>query len=137
MVAMRCVGNCNIPHASQDANASIESYHANIKWILFCSKETLIGCRKDWLIYHLMVDVLTHYWYDVQCKIFGYVRNKKQEGIVASVVLRARDIPDCNVLIYLNGEDIVFIVSMNHRPKVWTIHAPNSEWLQCDYFHAQ
>jgi hypothetical protein len=91
----------------------------------------------DWLIYHLVEDVLTHYRYDVQCKIFGYVRNKKQEGIVASAILRAQDIPDCNVLIYLNGEDIVFIASMSHRPKVWTIHAPNSEWLQCDYLHAQ
>jgi hypothetical protein len=29
--AMWCVGNHNIPHACQDTNASIESYHTNIK----------------------------------------------------------------------------------------------------------
>jgi hypothetical protein len=45
--AMSCVGNCNIPHASQDTNALIESYHTNVKWILFCSRERLIGCKKD------------------------------------------------------------------------------------------
>jgi hypothetical protein len=90
----------------------------------------------DRLIYHLVGDVLTHYWYDIQCKIFDYVKNKKQKGIVASVVLRAQDIPYCNILNYLDGEDITFIASMNHRPKVWTIHAPNLEWPQC-VFHAE
>jgi hypothetical protein len=40
--AMWCVGNCNIPHAGQDTNASIEFYHTNIKQILFNSKERLI-----------------------------------------------------------------------------------------------
>jgi hypothetical protein len=58
--AMSCVGNCNIPHAIQDTNALIESYHTNIKWILFCSREKLIGCKKDWLIYHLVGDMLHH-----------------------------------------------------------------------------
>jgi hypothetical protein len=46
-VAMLCVGNYNIPHASQDTNALIESYHANIKWILFCSRERLTGRKMD------------------------------------------------------------------------------------------
>jgi hypothetical protein len=43
----------------------------------------------DWLIFHLVGDVFTHYFYGVWCKFFGYVRNKKQEGIVASSVLKA------------------------------------------------
>jgi hypothetical protein len=86
----------------------------------------------DWFIYHLVGGVLTHYWYGVQCKIFGYSRNKEQEGIVASVALQARDVLDCNILISLDSKDIPFIASMNHRPKMWTIHAPNLEWPQCD-----
>jgi hypothetical protein len=51
-----------------------------------------------WLIFNLVGGVLTHYWYNVQCKFFKYVKNKKQEGIVASIVLRARNIPNSNVL---------------------------------------
>jgi hypothetical protein len=39
--------------------------------------------KMDWLIFHLVGDVLTHYWYCVQCRFFKYVKNKKQEGIVA------------------------------------------------------
>jgi hypothetical protein len=59
--AISCVGKCNIPHASQDTNTLIESYHANIKWILFCSRERFTRHIMDWLIYHLVGDVLTHY----------------------------------------------------------------------------
>ncbi len=31
----------------------------------------------------------------------------------------------------------MFVASMNHRPKMWTIHAPNSKWPNCDCPHAQ
>jgi hypothetical protein len=36
---MLCVGNYNIPHASQNTNALIESYHVNIKWIFFVEEK--------------------------------------------------------------------------------------------------
>jgi hypothetical protein len=38
----------------------------------------------------------------------GYVRNKKQKGIVVNALLRACDIPNTNVLLHLDGEDIAF-----------------------------
>lgn len=85
----------------------------------------------DWLVYHLTGDVLTHYWYGVQCKAFGFVRNKKHEGIVCSAIIRASAIPDTNVLICMD-EDVAYVGSVNNRPKVWTIHSPDSEWAQCD-----
>ncbi len=72
----------------------------------------------DWLIFHLVGNDLTHYQYDVQCKFFGYVKNKKQEGIVASAILRVRDIPYSNVLSCPSGEDIAYVASINHTPKV-------------------
>ena len=85
----------------------------------------------DWLIYHLTGNVLTHYWYNVQCKAFGFIRNKKQEGIVASAIIRANDIPNTNVLI-CEDEDVAYVGFVNNRPKVWTMKCPNSEWAQCD-----
>jgi hypothetical protein len=83
----------------------------------------------DWLIFHLVGDVLTHYFYGVQCKLSRYVRNKKQEGIVALAMLRARNIPNskCPITCH-DGEDIVFVTSINHTPKVWTIHILSFEW---------
>ncbi len=87
-VAMSCVGNRNIPHARQDTNAAMESFHSNMERIFRSSRKWFTRCRLDWLIFYLVGYVLTHYCYDVQCKLFGYVRNKKQESIIASVVLR-------------------------------------------------
>jgi hypothetical protein len=125
--SMWCISNRAIPHAGQNTNAAIESYHGNLKSILKSSRERFDGRRLDWLIYHLVGDVVTHYWYAVQCKLFGFVRNKNQERIVATAVVRARGIPDCVVRIFPDNEDIALVASVNHRPKVWTVHGPDSE----------
>jgi len=60
-VTMWCVGNCNIPHARHDTNVVVESFHSNMKQIFFSSKEQFIGHIMDWLIFHLVGDVITHY----------------------------------------------------------------------------
>ena len=112
-------------------NAAIESYHSNLKSILHSAKERFVGRRMDWLIYHLTGDVVTHYWYNIQCKAFGFVRNMKRECIVVSTIIRANEILDSNVLICMD-EGVAYVASVNSRPKVWTIHSPDSEWAQCN-----
>ena len=77
------------PGGYQNTNAPIESYHSNFKNILNFVKEQFVGRRMDWLIYHLTRDMLTHYWYGVQCKVFGFVRNQKHEGIICSTTIQA------------------------------------------------
>lgn len=37
-----------------------------------------------------------------------------------------------NVLICMD-EDLAYVGSVNNKPKIWTTHAPNSEWAQCNY----
>jgi hypothetical protein len=37
--AMWCVGNCNIPHARHDTNATMESFHNNMKQIFMSFRE--------------------------------------------------------------------------------------------------
>jgi hypothetical protein len=103
-----------------------------MKRILYSSWKKLKGRKMDWLIYNLVGDVLTHYWYGVQCKMFEYVKNLKQEGFVARALLRIHDILDTNVLLHPDGEDVAFVASTNHLGKVWTIHAPTSKWRQCE-----
>ncbi len=63
--AMWCVGNCNIPHVGQDTNVVMEWFHSNMKWIFMSSKEWFTWHKLDWLIFHLVGDVLTNYWYGV------------------------------------------------------------------------
>jgi hypothetical protein len=64
-VIMWCASNYNIPHARKDTNVTVESFHNNMKWFYFSSREWLIGRRLDWLIFHLVGDVIIHYWYNV------------------------------------------------------------------------
>jgi hypothetical protein len=63
---------------------------------------------------------------------FWVCEKQETEGIVASTLLRVRDIPNSNVLLCLDEEDIAYVTSINHTPKVWTIHIPSYEWAQCD-----
>ena len=118
-------------HMHDIALTLLLSFTTAIWSVLNSAKERFVGRHMDWLIYHLTGSVLTHYWYNVQCKAFGFIRNKKQEGIVASAIIRANDIPDTNVLI-CEDEDVAYVGFVNNRPKVWTIKCPNSEWAQCD-----
>jgi hypothetical protein len=120
----------NIPHAGQDTNAAVESYHANMKSILSEARQKFQGRRMDWLIYELTGDVHTHYWYAVQCKLYGFVANRNAERIVASAVLRARGIPDHLIRLFPGGQDIAQVMSINHYPQVYTILAPGEEWAQ-------
>jgi hypothetical protein len=43
---------------------------------------------------------------------------QKNEGILTIDVLWACDIMSTNVLLYLDGDDIAFVASYNHPPKV-------------------
>lgn len=129
---MWCTRYRSIPHAGQNTNAAIESYHGNLKSILHSAKEKFNGRRMDWLIYHLVGDVMSHYWYNVHLKKFGFVRNTRQEFIVVSAIIRAKSIPNSHVLLYPDGDDVALVASMNNKPKVWTVHCPDSEWAQCN-----
>jgi hypothetical protein len=45
-------------------------------------------------------------------------QEQKCEGIVINVVFQAHDIMSADVLLYPNGDDIAFVASCNHPPKV-------------------
>jgi hypothetical protein len=73
----------------------------------------------DWLIYHLTGDVLTHYWYVVQCKLYGFIPNKTAERVIASAILRSKDIPDHLVKLFPGGQDVAQVISVNHFPSIY------------------
>ena len=50
--------------------------------------------------------------------------------IVVSAIIRTNKILGNNVLICMD-EGVAYVTSANNMPKMWTIHALNSEWAQC------
>lgn len=53
----------------------------------------------------------------VQCKAFGFVRNKQHEGIICFAIIHGSTIPYTNVLIWMD-EDVAYIGLVNKKPKV-------------------
>jgi hypothetical protein len=60
-ISIWCTNSRNIPHAGQNKNVAIESYHSNLKSMLKFAKECFNGRRMNWLIYHLTREVVIHY----------------------------------------------------------------------------
>ena len=54
-----------------------------------------------------------------------------------SAILSAHGIPDANVFMHPEGEDVALVVSVNNYPTVWTVYGPDTEWAQCDCFVGQ
>ena len=78
-----------------------------------------------------MKDVLIHYWYAVQCKLYGFIKNGKVEGIVANVVIRALEIHDEYVLI-CEDEDVAYVASKTNFLTIWLVISSNTDWAQCN-----
>jgi hypothetical protein len=89
----------HLPHAGQDTNAAIESYHGNMKAILRVSKGRLVRRRVDWLIHELTDDVIMKYEYNQYLKESGFISNKKAEHLVINSDLQSLKIPDSCVLL--------------------------------------
>lgn len=136
-IGMWCAGNRNVPHAGQNTNAGIESFHANLKRILLLEKQRFAGRRLDWLADDLKNKVTGHYWYARALKEFGFIRNFSQEFLIANAILLAYGIPDSYVYLNPEGEDIALVVSVANYPKVWTVYGTDTEWAQCDCFIGQ
>jgi hypothetical protein len=85
----------------------------------------------DWLVYHLVRNVLIHYWYAVQCKLYGFIKNRKVEDIVATAVIRAEEIPEEHVMI-CEEQDVAYVASHINFPAIWIVTSRNSDWAHCN-----
>lgn len=68
-------GSKKNPHAEQDINSSIESYHDAMKrWLGFTTKD-LRGRLLDWLITMLTTTIHNHYTHRLAMKKAGLIKN--------------------------------------------------------------
>jgi hypothetical protein len=134
---MWLTGNHHLPHAGQDTNAAIESYHGNMQAVLRASKGRLVGRRVDWLIHELTHDVIMKYEYNRYLEESGFISNKKAERLVINSVLRSLKIPDSCVSLPTEAGQPVLVTS-SERPRVrYAVYNPDTEWACCECVHAQ
>jgi len=117
-IIMWCIATRNLCHAGQNTNVGIESYHANLKTIMFLEKHRLVGRRLDWCIDNLITKVHNHYWYHCVLKDNGFIQNIAQEVIIASDIQDAFGILDDHVYLYPNGDDVALVISDDDESRV-------------------
>ena len=84
----------DFPHANQETNNVVESYHCYLKTIFLCDRRKKCARRMDWLFYMLLTSVEPCYWFKEILKKEGYLNNYKKEKQFESLVEKARKILD-------------------------------------------
>ena len=92
------VGLRRLPHANQDTNNNIESYHGVLKRWLSEFTRGASGRRLDWLVWRLTISIASHYIYIEETELRRLHSNKKIEAIVRKGIEKARNIPNDDVL---------------------------------------
>eukprot|EP01018_Ginkgo_biloba_P029619 Gb_01440 [translate_table: standard] len=87
----------DFPHANQETNSAIESYHGFLKTL--CNRRRKSSRCMDWLVYTLLKKVELYYWNNQNIKDAGFSTNFKLEELKETSWSRACNIPDsdCNL----------------------------------------
>eukprot|EP01018_Ginkgo_biloba_P037006 Gb_26335 [translate_table: standard] len=83
----------DFPHANEETNSAIESYHGFLKTKYLCNRRRKSSHHMDWLIYTLLKKVELYYWNNQNIKDAGFSTNFKLEELKETSWSR-----DCNIL---------------------------------------
>ena len=76
----------DLPHANQETNNVVESYHCYMKTNFLCDRRKKCARRMDWLLYTLLTSVEPCYRFKEILKKEGYLNNyKKKKQFESSV----------------------------------------------------
>ena len=134
---MWVVGYRNLPYAGQDTNAAIEGYHGFLKSILKSERSRMVGRRVDWTITALTEEVHDHFWYKGLRKETGFIDNKKMQDYAVTALIKARDIPDCDVTLNVMPGNYALVTSSKHPHIRYAVYNPGEEWAGCNCVWAQ
>ena len=93
----------DFPHANQEPNSSIESYHCFLKTKFLCDQRRKCSRRMDWLIFSLLKRVEPFFVHQNYLKESGFLTNWKKERYLETSLEKYRRIPDN----YVSPNDIV------------------------------
>jgi hypothetical protein len=84
----------DFPHANQETNNVVESYHNYLKTKFLSDRRKKCAHRMDWLFYILLKNVEPCYRFKEILKEKGYLNNYKKEKQLESSIEKDRRIPD-------------------------------------------
>jgi hypothetical protein len=136
-VDMWLTGNRHLLHVGQDTNATIESYHGNMKAVLRALKSRLVGRRVVWLIHELTYDVIMKYKYNQYLKENGFISNKKEKRLVINSVLQSLKIPNSYVSLPTVLGQRALMTSSKWPHVKYAVYNLDTQWACCECIHSQ
>ncbi|MCO5557588.1 hypothetical protein L7F22_011154 [Adiantum nelumboides] len=123
-----------LPHANQDTNGAIESYHATLKSRFLCGKKYIWGRRIDWLLHKIMTSCLPYFWYVDEAKKGGFVRNKAVQKLIEHSIERAHSIQDGDVSFSHESSSVMARVKSQSFSKgvYYTVYNADCDWGCCN-----
>ncbi|MCO5559333.1 hypothetical protein L7F22_050746 [Adiantum nelumboides] len=123
-----------LPHANQDTNGTIQSYHVTLKLRFLCGKKYIWGRRIDWLLHKIMTSCLPYFWYVDEAKKGGFVRNKAVQRLIEHSIERAHSIQDGDVSFSHKSSSVMVRVKSQFSSKgvYYTVYNADCDWGCCN-----
>ncbi|GLJ18412.1 hypothetical protein SUGI_0326200 [Cryptomeria japonica] len=122
-------------HANQETNASIESYHFQIKSRHLSDRSKKCTRRMDWLIHTLLHKVEPFYKNKRYLQLSGFLNNFKKERYYMTALERPKAIADAGCCPYGFLPDTYKIRSQTYRTKRYLVRkfGPNLHVCDCQW----
>jgi len=120
------------PHANQETNNAVESYHCYLKTNFLSDRRKKCARRMDWLLYMLLTSVEPCYRYKEILKEEGYLNNYRREKQVESSMDRARRIPDTDCCPHESTPHAYWVRSQTNRDKEYLVKRYTTNFTVCE-----
>ena len=125
-------GYRDFPHANQETNNVVESYHCYLKGNFLSERRKKCTRRVDWLLYMLITNVEPCYRFKEILKEEGYLNNYKKEEQFESSMEKARRIPDSDCCPHESTPRAYWVRSQTNRDKKYLVNWYRTNFVACE-----
>ena len=133
LAGMWVKGFRDFPHANQEANNAVESYHYYLKTKFLFDRRKKCSRRMDWLIYVLLINVEPFYRFKEILKREGYLNNYKKEKLLESSLERAKTIPDSDCFPHESISHAYWVRSQTTPDRRYLVTWYRPNFMTCDF----
>ena len=122
----------DFPHANQETNNVVESYHCYLKTKFLSDRRKKCARRMDWLLYILLTNVEPYYRFKEILTAEGYLNNYRKEMQLESSMEKARRIPDSDCCPHESILHAYWVRSQSKCDKQYLVTWYRTNFIACD-----
>ena len=121
----------DFPHANQETNNVVESYHCYLKAGFLCDRRKKCARRMDWLLYMLLTSVEPCYQFKAIFKKEGYLNNYKKQ--FESSMEKAIKIPDDDCFLHESTPQAYWVRIQSIHNKKYLVNWYCAYFIVCEF----